>query len=1415
VAGHIVLPSLWEANPALRDRMISLAREVKGEFGWDAIKRQPAYARLNEEQLAEEVWAFLLGYRGEQRLDDLLIRSGNNLFSVISIMAMIRDFWAKAKDFFNNVIGVSGVAIDNIETATVGEVTELADKILNDVFEGRYSKGLSEPGFSQDLQDLQDRISSAERETDTNPTEAQKKAGNYKMGHVKVQGFDITIENPKGSVRRGVDANGAAWETKMHNTYGYFGKTESKDGDHIDLFLGDNPLSKRVFVVDQINPETGAFDEHKVMFGFESIDEAKKAYLSNYEKGWKGLGNITETDVEAFRNWAVKKEGKRRKPFSQYITLGNNLDLSAGENAEHRIEAQRLETYLNETEEGKKITRQIAETRAKYTMPRTAKGIDEAIELFKKEGKGVVENTKLGLRAGITGKSLNKFRNLKEGEDARLHALAVANIDLLFENAEFDVTHTDKKERPEIEKVHRLGNLMFDEKTNTYVPVMITMFEYNDGHGNKVYSVEAVDIETEKNSAGQMSDGKSPHDPIAEFSTKIQQLYESAKEKEGNPRFQIDFAENKSVKNRDRQPIRTDEHGRNIVWENGDYEISFSHGSRRHYYIALWDKSTGKKVGELYASLENKDVPDGYLSVDNVKIDKKHRGKGLSKEMYQAVIDFSDEAVKGISSYLPDRINEKQVPRIWNRLGGTVEGDYQNVRFQISISPEGKAQVSAQGLRDKRDSGDNGGYKGKRDESDIRFRVDNGGSRDSRDERDGKDNTGGGDAIIEREAKIIDGQVAVSKIKPEMSRGTDGQSYIFEFDGKGDVHYIIGTGGNVLRGEDFEREKVAFISAKGEGEGANGLIGGGSAVTLEEKLQLLKGYSDYKKEEKRIEHYKNAALELPSIDIDSEAFKLANAFGAGIEALEASEQSIIESQKAAAARNKETQSDFERLMNEVKNKRKEREHQARIEETAQQVADYLNIVIGKDISQMIGERELKSLINKIQRATSRGSLKTAIKDANHIIQNVILRKNDDVIRGFLKGKILNIHLIRELASAVESSLGVSNKDYERLLSGMNAYNRYFEIQGKDKRGVQIYKNVDERTRRLVQFVRDNATTGKEYRDNIVSETKEYIDAQTARLLDKTLSESQRQEILDNISNEDWKFTAIKMVEMLESLEDKRAEIKLLHETPGEEFKTEHKYEAIYLAKQALEAIQADIIQEFGSIFNNGHSRLQAWVDAQQLRSKEQLLEALSAVTSKPVLTQAAEKERTAWRRGIDLIKTNKISEWLKSPLGSFNFMVKYIDVNHPFGEGGFYKRWLKSKEGVYFAELEADKGIKDFKIGLEKKIKEFFGEKMNLHKFAQDTREKSSLAFSYSEWSGDGLIHHENVPMSKGELLYIWLTWQHADGREKLEGKRKEDIPASNFYTGGMGITQSDINAIASSLGSAYGFIASNSTRDY
>ncbi|WP_274449724.1 PLxRFG domain-containing protein [Aeromonas caviae] len=156
------------------------------------------------------------------------------------------------------------------------------------------------------------QIEAARAEVAPEPTEAQKEAGNYKKGHLKLQGLDIALENPKGSTRSGTDQDGRAWQSTMAHDYGYIKRTLGADGDHVDVFIGDKPDSETVYVVDQVDPKTGKFDEHKVMMGFSDEQAAREGYLGNYEAGWKGLGAIKAMPVESFKRWV--KEGDTTKP---------------------------------------------------------------------------------------------------------------------------------------------------------------------------------------------------------------------------------------------------------------------------------------------------------------------------------------------------------------------------------------------------------------------------------------------------------------------------------------------------------------------------------------------------------------------------------------------------------------------------------------------------------------------------------------------------------------------------------------------------------------------------------------------------------------------------------------------------------------------------------------------------------------------------------------------------------------------------------------------------------------------------------------------------------------------------------------------------------------------------------------------
>lgn len=226
--------------------------------------------------------------------------------------------------FGNELVSVTDVEGDNVMLGEDGTVYFI-DPII------RFKKPLREilaalGGAEQKTPTIGEQVQAAEAGVNVNPTDKQKEAGNYKKGHVQIGTFNVTIEQPKGSVRSGVDANGNKWETTMQNTYGYIRGTEGVDGDHIDVFLSDDIdgwNGRRVFVVDQYN-EDGSFDEHKVMLGFNETDDAEAAYFANYDSDWANNHKtvVTAVNLEDFEKW-IDSSHRKTKAFAEYKSVKN------------------------------------------------------------------------------------------------------------------------------------------------------------------------------------------------------------------------------------------------------------------------------------------------------------------------------------------------------------------------------------------------------------------------------------------------------------------------------------------------------------------------------------------------------------------------------------------------------------------------------------------------------------------------------------------------------------------------------------------------------------------------------------------------------------------------------------------------------------------------------------------------------------------------------------------------------------------------------------------------------------------------------------------------------------------------------------------------------------------------------------
>ena len=319
------------AEPAGGDEASEQATVVAGS---DAEPQQPVVAS-EEPVKGNEPDADALAKEAEEKLSERITDT--------------EDEWTEPSEYgeiYKHRMFVDGKEVIKIDAPDKsknypGTYYEIDGKQFGDLYEvANYIDGNEQP--------LSAKIEAASAEVNTDPTEAQKEAGNYKKGHVQVGTFDITIEQPQGSVRKGTDADGKQWESKMNNTYGYIRGAVGVDGDHIDVFLSndiDGWNGRKVYVVDQYNPD-GSFDEHKVMLGFNDADEAKGDYLANYEQGWENGRriDITGVNLEDFEKW-IESSKRKTKPFGEYSSVKKDVvEINTPEEAGYSITPS---TYTN------------------------------------------------------------------------------------------------------------------------------------------------------------------------------------------------------------------------------------------------------------------------------------------------------------------------------------------------------------------------------------------------------------------------------------------------------------------------------------------------------------------------------------------------------------------------------------------------------------------------------------------------------------------------------------------------------------------------------------------------------------------------------------------------------------------------------------------------------------------------------------------------------------------------------------------------------------------------------------------------------------------------------------------------------------------------------------------------------------
>jgi hypothetical protein len=186
------------------------------------------------------------------------------------------------------------------------------------------------------------------------PTDAQKEAGNYKKGAIKVGGLNISVENPEGSVRRSKADAVDKWETTMTAHYGYIKgvKARAPDKEHVDVYVKPGTAedySGDVYVVNQIDPKTGKFDEVKAMIGYSSREEAEAGYRSNYTPDWRGMGSIAAVPMSRFKEMLQDEkaflkpvEESKPEPAQQQASTETGAPAPAGKSSAGRPELRPL-----------------------------------------------------------------------------------------------------------------------------------------------------------------------------------------------------------------------------------------------------------------------------------------------------------------------------------------------------------------------------------------------------------------------------------------------------------------------------------------------------------------------------------------------------------------------------------------------------------------------------------------------------------------------------------------------------------------------------------------------------------------------------------------------------------------------------------------------------------------------------------------------------------------------------------------------------------------------------------------------------------------------------------------------------------------------------------------------------------------
>ena len=485
------------------------------------------------------------------------------------------------------------------------------------------------------------------------------------------------------------------------------------------------------------------------------------------------------------------------------------------------------------------------------------------------------------------------------------------------------------------------------------------------------------------------------------------------------------------------------------------------------------------------------------------------------------------------------------------------------------------------------------------------------------------------------------------------------------------------------------------------------------------------------------------------------------------------------------------------------------------EELRRSVTEFIRGEIDSSLVGYFGKQDLNSLLVQAQNAKSIKSLEKIVMNVKNVIMNAQRRKLQRMIDKLLSLQVQDVNgKNMSIAKNVDDSTRkifsfLRGKVSDLVLSGFEDDMKYLRRSGREKREeiTRLHSllttaktekeknNINEQISSLETEVEEGKSQLKDLqaeadavKEQILNAGDVDIDAEMKRLDEKmdnaamgkdtwTQGDTERMAALNILQGI---FTNRKHDAGIEGIEvDKQklilnnsdlyrkrigkneTERKRLTEQINENHRRIVAYDRLVNDIRSTQVKQMEMtVEELNELISNGRNNLLRRKEKEMQRKRELISGAIRSVEGKP----------------IDIFKKNQSKEhWAKkffsAPMGSFEYMCKRVNTKTLGKDGFLYKCFIAGDEGVLKAYDTYVSGMKELRTRLDDKCGEVFGESFEAVSSKSDkVVEKSGVYVTQSENErGKGYGVRYELPLTKGQAMYIYQVWKMNDGRTKLE----------------------------------------------